>query len=245
MTDFAHIAGGNTIVKNLRDIHFIASSSLKNGNYEYSPHFAKLRGSKCWSPAYKPTSRRIAWLQIDLGCVRTVEGFETQGSTYGSSSGGVWCTTIRFDVSLDQETWKTVGTFEANKNANDVVNNKFSTPTRARYARFYPQETCRNQRAKLRVEIFWSGSSAAPIEDEEDQSGEERKESNDDEQTKDAQLDDVESEVHIPEPPGIAVTLSTELVRLRGGPYWSESYAWLRPTLLAKSNNENATVSEV
>ena len=143
-------------------------------------------------------------------------------------------------MSLDQETWKTVGTFEANKNANDVVNNKFSTPTRARYARFYPQETCRHQRAKLRVEIFWSGSSAAPVEDEE-----ERKESNDEEQTKDAQLDDGGSAIHIPEPPGIAVTLSTELVRLRGGPYWSESYAWLRPTLLAKSNNENATVSSV
>ena len=43
--------------------------------------------------------------------------------------------------------------------------------------------------------------------------------------------------VKIPEPPGIVVNLSTELVQLRGGPYWSESYALLRPTLLATSKD--------
>jgi hypothetical protein len=225
--NFENVAGGNVIVKNLSSHYFKASSHFAGRIGRMYPHFAKLNGSKCWSPS---SHRSNQWLQVDLGGIRKVEGFETQGSSYGGKS---WCTKIRFDTSNDEKSWTHLGVFNGNTSPNDIKNNKLTEPTSARYVRFYPIEW-KNSRPKLRVEIFWSGSSKM-IETK--TTGETRKMGTPPPPPPLAMKGRTKEKVKIPEPPGIVVNLSTELVQLRGGPYWSESYALLRPTLLATSKD--------
>ena len=116
MEDFANIAGGNVIVGTLAKVRFSASSSAPN----HAPSDAVLNGSKCWCSVRDLTGE--TWLQIDLGRVLAVHGFETQGHNSEGVEG--WCTSYRFDSSINGQQWKNEGLFNGNKGTQDVANNK-------------------------------------------------------------------------------------------------------------------------
>ena len=223
-------------MKTLAKVRFTASGTCDG---DYAPSFAVLNGPNCWCPT-KSHCKNKEWLQIDLGRVLTVQGFETQGHP---SHGGHWCKTLRCETSIDGNTdWKNEGTFPANTNPNDVTNMKLKKERYARYVRFFPQQCGGGHGGwgKLRVEIFWTEplNYVPPTTGEYKHTGETK--NNGDaaaaaaaaaaRKDKSKTPKELRQELGLPEYPGTVVTLSTELVRLRGGPYWSESYALLRAT---------------
>ena len=226
-------AGGNTIIKSLAPMRFTASATYPN----YKPSNAILKSEQCWCPAESQKNQK-QYLQIDLGRVLTIQGFEMQGH---SSHGGGWCKTIRFETSVrDPKVFQNQGIYPGNKGPDDIKNNKLTAkdPVLARYIRFYPQKCggVKGGWGKLRVEIFWTEPEnyLAPINDiikaqgetktkEDTKKDKEKKK----EKEKEINQDDLSG---IPDLPATVVTLGTELVRLRGGPYWNESYALLRAT---------------
>ena len=148
MDQLANIAGGNVIVRSLAKVRFTTSGSCAN----YEPSNAVLNGPNCWCPKESQKNKN-QWLQLDLGEVKTVHGFETQGH---ASYGGHWCRTLRFDTSIDGRTWNNQGVFRANKGTDDIKNNKLKNETFARYVRFYPQKCGGGHGGwgKLRVEVY-------------------------------------------------------------------------------------------
>ena len=237
-----NIAGGNVVVKTLAKVRFSASGTHQT----YAPHDAVLNGEKCWCPKESQKNKN-QWLQIDMGRVLTVQGFEMQGHP---SYGGHWCKKVRVTTSIDQKKWEVEGAFPGNQGPNDVKNNKLKRGKNARYVRFYPME-CGGKHGgwgKLRVEIFWTepldyipplldaGETKERTKHGTTTKGETKKgetEGKEGEQVKKTR-EEINHELGIPEYPGTVVTLCTELLRLRGGPYWSESYAILRATPQAK-----------
>jgi hypothetical protein len=228
MEDFANIAGGNVCVTSLAKVRFSASSSAPN----HAPSDAVLNGPNCWCPVRGDSNDVEHWLQIDLGRVLAVHGFETQGHNSENIAG--WCTTIRFESSLNGQQWKNEGLFDANKGPQDVQNNKLKNgEINARYVRFYPKKCGGSGDGKLRVEIFWTDpvNYVSPGEAKEAKEAQDAKEAKEAQAKKEAEKKLKEKEdLGIPDLPPVVVSLGTELVRLRGGPYWSESYARLRPT---------------
>ena len=167
---------------------------------------------------------------MDLGERKLIHGLETQGHRDS------WCATLRIDLSTDNNTWfNDTIVYKANTNPHAIANIKLKKPRDARYLRVYPQSvggknnTDQGGRGKLRLEVFWTeaayietkhnnahATQIRPILKKQNGNG------NDRETTTNP------DHVNLPEGPPTVVTLCTELVRLRGGPYWSESYALLR-----------------
>ena len=228
MDALANIAGGNVIVKSLAKTRFQSSDTFPG----YQSNNVVVNGPTCWCPKESQKNPN-QWLQLDLGEVKTIHGFETQGH---SSHGGHWCETIRFDTSIDCKKWSREGIFQANKGTDDIKNNKLKEEKYARYVRFYPQKCGGGDGGwgKLRVEVFWTEAlNYVPEQKLNERKVNERKENNINNNDNDNMKQD---DSNLPEFPGIVVTMSTELVRLRGGPYWTESYALLRRSSRASSS---------
>ena len=241
-----NIAGGNVLVRNLAKVRFSASDTHQH----YAPHDAILNGEKCWCPKENQKNKN-QWLQIDMGRVLTVQGFEMQGHP---SHGGHWCKKIRVTTSIDEKKWDEEGAFPGNQGPNDIKNNKLKKEKFARYIRFHPNQGPNGGKhggwGKLRVEIFWTEplDYIPPHLDTHVDAGETKTktkgatkrgetEGKEGEQVKKTR-EEMDRELGIPEYPGTVVTLCTELLRLRGGPYWSESYAILRATRRATLEDE-------
>lgn len=203
----------------------------------YSNNNIIINGPTCWCPKESQKNQN-QWLQLDLGEVKTIHGFETQGH---SSHGGHWCKTIRFDTSIDCKKWNREGIFQANVGTDDIKKNKLKEDKHARYVRFYPQKCGGGHGGwgKLRVEVFWTEPlNYIPEEKKNTEEKQERGYNAGEEKIENAKEELIKKqtegkenqnfEIHLPDPPPIVVTMCTELVRLRGGPYWSESYAILR-----------------
>ena len=79
----------------------ITASTLYNNNYY--PYYGRLhenRGSGGWCT--KTTSDRTDYLQVDMGTVRSVCAFATQGVHRN-----VWTTSYKIHFSIDGVTWNT------------------------------------------------------------------------------------------------------------------------------------------
>lgn len=86
------------------DSHFSASSEY---DYRYKASKARLNKPFGWAPA--TSNKDSAYLQIDLGTVRSIYAIATQGhGGYGGNGGAdkEWVTSYKLALSLDQSVWE-------------------------------------------------------------------------------------------------------------------------------------------
>ena len=137
-----------------------------------------------------------------------------------------WCETVHVDLSEDKKNWfQDKVDYKANHDPDTVANIKLKAAREARYIRVYPFKVAGpivSERGKLRLDIFWTEAEFRPAK-----RGPETKEKEQNKGKK-IKMEQDNRAPGLPEPPPCVVTMCTELVRLRGGPYWSESYALLR-----------------
>ena len=121
-----------------------------------------------------------------------------------------WTTSIAFQVHVRDNEWLTIGVFGTNIDANTVHQQLLTVDMQVKTTkvRFMPR-TVNDKWSYMRVAVLVRGGGADPGADLE-----------------------VDSSGDLPMP---SCSLTTELLRLRGGPYWTISYAWLRATPWARS----------
>jgi hypothetical protein len=133
-----------------KDLPDSAFSSSGHSDENHAPHFARLNGPKCWCP--KRQGGDGQWLQIDLGSAVVVCAFAVQGRFFD------WASTLDFQVSAtgEESAWESLGSFEANSDADSVVRTELPKPARVRFVRFYPLECVGGHAGvgKMRVSVF-------------------------------------------------------------------------------------------
>ncbi|KAK3755604.1 hypothetical protein QZH41_017598 [Actinostola sp. cb2023] len=117
------------------DHRFTASSYY---DHRYEPRYARLvTSSHAWGPKTRAGSD---WLQIDLGSVVYLCAVATQGAGAFAND---FAKTYKLRVSMDNINWEYYQqnnadkVFTGNTDKNNIVTNTLTTPTKAKFVRFY------------------------------------------------------------------------------------------------------------
>ena len=147
------------LTKDLPDSAFSSSGHSDENN---APHCARLNGPKCWCPKRQGGSGQ--WLQIDMGSAVVVYAFAVQGHFFN------WVSTLKFAVSVTggggESEWESLGSFEANSDADSVVRAELLNPVRVRFVRFYPLK-CDGGHAdfgKMRISVLGNNNVRGKLE---------------------------------------------------------------------------------